>query len=125
MKDEEEMPANGTMFIGEKGKILNDRIMPESIAKEAEKLPKSLLRPQFPKGDIVIHEWVAAMKGGPAASCNFDVAGELTEVALLGNLATRTAKKIYWDPENLKIPNNEEANNLIREPYRSGWSLEE
>jgi hypothetical protein len=65
------------------------------------------------------------MKGGKPASCNFDVAGELTEVALLGNLATRTAKKINWDPINLQILNNEEANNLIQEPYRSGWSLEE
>jgi predicted dehydrogenase len=124
MGDDEEMPANGTMFIGEKGKILNDRIMPESIAIEAEKLPKTLPRPKYPEGDIVVQEWISAMKGGQPASCNFDVAGELTEVALLGNLATRTAKKIKWDPINLQIPNNEEANNLIREPYRSGWSLE-
>jgi hypothetical protein len=125
MNDDEEMPANGTMFIGEKGKILNNRVMPDSLAKEAEKLPKTLPRPQYPEGDIVVQEWIDAMKGGQPASCNFDVAGELTEVALLGNLATRTAKKINWDPVNLQIPNNEEANSLIREPYRSGWSLEE
>jgi len=124
LNDDEEMPANGTLFVGEKGKILNDRVLPESVAKKAEKMPKTLPRPQYPKGDIVVQEWITAMKGGQPASCNFDVAGELTEVALLGNIATRTGKKIYWDPENLTIPNSEEANGFIKETYRKGWSLE-
>ncbi len=123
LKDDEDLPANGTLFIGDKGKILNDRVMPESKIKEAESVPKTLPRPQYPKGDIVVQEWIEACKGGPPASCNFDVAGELTEIALLGNIATRTGKKIYWDPVNLKIPNNEEANNHIKESYRKGWSL--
>lgn len=125
LKDDEDMPANGTLFIGDKGKILNDRVIPENNRKAAEYLPKVLPRPEYPKGDIVVQEWITACKGGQPASCNFDVAGELTEIALLGNIATRTGKKIYWDPANLKITNNEEANGYIREPYRSGWSLTE
>lgn len=124
LKDGEEMPANGTLFIGDKGKILNDQVIPESKIKDAELVPKTLPRPQYPKGDIVVQEWITACKGGQPASCNFDIGGELTEVALLGNIATRTGKKIYWDPENLLIPNNEKANSYLRESYRKGWSLE-
>ena len=45
-------------------------------------------------------------------------------VASEGNIATRTGKIINWDPENLKIPNNEKANSYLRESYRKGWSLE-
>jgi hypothetical protein len=124
LQDDEEMPANGTLFIGEKGKILNDRVIPESKNREAETLPGTLPRPQVVEGDIVVQEWIKACKGGPAASCNFNTGGELTEIALLGNIATRTGKKIYWDPEKLEITNNSEANGYIRESYRSGWSLE-
>jgi hypothetical protein len=44
-------------------------------------------------------------------------------VALLGVLAIRTGKQLYWDPENLRITNETEANQYVNEPYRSGWSL--
>jgi hypothetical protein len=125
LRDEEEMPANGTLYVGEKGKILNDKVIPESKLKEAESIPKTLPRPQYQEGDIVVQEWISACKGGPPASCNFNVGGELTEIALLGNIATRTGKKIYWDPQNMKITNHEEANAYVREAYRSGWSLNE
>ncbi len=125
LRDDEEMPANGTLYIGEKGKILNDRVIPESKMNEAESLPRTLPRPLYPEGNIVVQEWINACKGGQPASCNFNVGGELTEIALLGNIATRTGKKIYWDPQNLKISNNEEANGYIHESYRSGWTLNE
>jgi len=125
LPDDEDMPANGTLYIGDRGIILNDEVIPEAKMKEAESVPKTLQRPQYSDGDIVVQEWITACKGGQPASCNFDVGGELTEIALLGNIAMRTGKKIYWDPQNLKITNNEEANNYIRESYRSGWSLSE
>ena len=125
LKDDEEMPANGTLYIGDKGKILNDRVIPENKMQEAENIPRTLPRHEYPEGDIVVQEWLAACKGGPSASCNFNVGGELTEIALLGNIAARTGKKIYWDPLNLKITNNDKANRYIRESYRTGWSLTE
>jgi predicted dehydrogenase len=124
LQDDEEMPANGTLFVGDRGKILNDKVIPENKRKEAKKLKNTLSRPEYPEGDIVVQEWINACKGGPAASCNFNTGGELTEIALLGNIATRTGKKIYWDPEKMEITNNSEANGYIRESYRSGWSLE-
>lgn len=125
LKDEEEMPANGTLYIGNKGKILNDSIIPENKMREAESIPRSIPRPEYPEGDIVVQEWITACQGGQPASCNFDVGGELTEIALLGNIATRTGKKIYWDPQNMRITNNDIANAYIHESYRSGWSLSE
>jgi hypothetical protein len=42
---------------------------------------------------------------------------------LLGNIAIRTGKKLYWDGDNMKITNDQAANEYIRQPYRSGWSL--
>ena len=75
-------------------------------------------------------EWVAACKGGPAAGSNFDRAGPLTEVVLLGNVALRvqpreklTRVKLKWDPEKFAFPNLTEAGTFLRRDYRSGWSL--
>lgn len=68
-------------------------------------------------------EWIDACKGGPAAGANFDHAGPLTEMVLLGNIAIRTGRKLYWDAENFKITNVPEANNLLHYEYRKGWTL--
>jgi len=115
-------PDQGNLYVGDKGKILggtrDGRIIPESKMKRYTPPRKTL-----PRGSSVTGEWIAACKGGGPASCNFDVAGLITEVVLLGNIAIRTGKKLYWDAENMRITNDEGANKYIREPYRSGWSL--
>ena len=119
-------PNEGNLYVGDKGKILggtNDgRLIPDEKMKAYRLPPKTLPRPDF-QGSLVTAEWIAACQGGQPASCNFDVAGLLTEVALLGNIAIRTGKKLSWDAEKLKFTNDEDANKYIREPYRSGWSL--
>jgi hypothetical protein len=67
--------------------------------------------------------WIDACKGGNPASSNFDYAGPLTEMVLLGNVALRTGKKIDWDGSNLKATNAPEANKYIKPVFRKGWSL--
>ena len=82
--------------------------------------------------------WVEACKGGPEPSSNFDYAGKLTEIVLMGNLAIRSffqmegegrnrkfpgRKKLLWDGENMRITNYEAANQFVKREYREGWSL--
>ena len=117
-------PRNGSMFVGEKGKILvNDaaspRIIPEAKMKET-KLPD----PFIPRSPGHKKEWLEAVRGGKAAGSNFtDFAGPLTEVVLLGNLAVRSGRKLQWDGRNLKATNCPEADKYIRRPYRKGWDF--
>jgi len=66
-------------------------------------------------------EWFAACKGGPAALSNFNVAGPVTEVVLLGQLALRAGTPIDWDAKNLKVTNNRDANQYVKTEYRKGW----
>ena len=68
-------------------------------------------------------DWLDACKGGTAASANFEYGARLTEIVLLGNVALRAGKKIYWDSVNLKARNVPEADRLIREPVRKGWEI--
>lgn len=120
------MPAEGNLYIGSKGKILggpsDGRIIPEEQMQRYGVPPKTAIR----KGtghDIIPAEWLDACRGGEPASCNFDVAGLLTEVVLLGNIAIRMNKKLSWDADRMRFTNDETANRYVREEYRSGWSL--
>lgn len=67
-------------------------------------------------------EWIAACKGGPKAFSNFDVAGPVTEVVLLGQVALRAGQAIDWDARRMKITNVRSANRFLRTKYRKGWS---
>ena len=66
-------------------------------------------------------EWINAIKEGRKANADFQYYGPLTEFVLLGNLAKRTQSKLYYDAENMKITNNDQANQLMHKEYRTGW----
>jgi hypothetical protein len=68
-------------------------------------------------------DWIRACKGGKPACSNFDYSGGLTEMVLLGNLAIRAGRKLYWDGPNMRVTNYPEANQFIRCSYRDGWTL--
>jgi hypothetical protein len=69
-------------------------------------------------------DWIRACKQGTPTGSNFEYAGLLTQVALLGNVALRfLGRKLLWDPENGKITNVPEANDFLHYEYRKGWSL--
>ena len=80
--------------------------------------PKTIPRVKGHRSD-----WVDACKGDGPASSNFDYSGPLTELVLLGNVALRTRKKIYWDGPNMKATNAPEADKYINPTFREGWSL--
>jgi predicted dehydrogenase len=113
-----ELPSSGNMYVGDKGVILGNRIIPEEKMKAYTPPPKTLPRRSGTWG-----EWVEAIRGGETASCNFDWAGVLTEAVLLGNIAIRTGKALDWDAEKMRFTNHEQANKYVDEPYREGWSL--
>ena len=46
-------------------------------------------------------------------------------MALLGNLAVRSGEVIEWDHKALKVTNVNAPNQLVQEPSRKGWELEQ
>ncbi|MHC4632311.1 MAG: Gfo/Idh/MocA family protein [Planctomycetota bacterium] len=118
MESGRELPNSGNMYVGDKGIILDNRIIPESKMKSYKLPPKTLKRRSGTWG-----EWVEAIRGGEPASCNFDWAGILTEAVLLGNIAIRTGGKLDWDAESMRFTNNDKANEYVKASYRSGWTL--
>lgn len=68
-------------------------------------------------------EWVAACKNGTQPGANFGYPAPLTEICLLGNIATRVDSCIEWDAPNMKVTNFADANQYVRTEYRKGWTL--
>lgn len=125
LKDGQQFGTNGTLFVGDKGKMFGYTIIPESLRKEFGKPPKVLARSPGHH-----QEWIDACKGGKPAGSNFDHAGPLAEAVLLGNVALRpeikeklTNKSLLWDGPALKFTNMPEANKYLHTEYREGWSL--
>ncbi|MCA0377642.1 MAG: Gfo/Idh/MocA family oxidoreductase [Gemmatimonadetes bacterium] len=119
--------GGGGVFIGEKGILFYEtygnkpRIYPESVAKKAEEVPKTLPRITVP------HEvnWIQAAKGEAQASSPFSYAAPLTESMLLGIAALRAGqgRKVRYDGANMTFTNASDANQYLTRVYRSGWEL--
>lgn len=71
-------------------------------------------------------EWIAAMKANDPsmAKSNFDYAAPLTELMLLGVIASVLGEgtSLTWDPATMKT-GNPEADKMVHHVYRDGWSL--
>ncbi|MDB6111342.1 MAG: iolG 1 [Pedosphaera sp.] len=124
--EKENFGQSGTIFIGDKGKIMCDeycdrpRLLPESSMADYKRPDPTI--PRVPENNPYL-DFARACKGGPAACSNFDVSGPFTEMVLLGNLALRIGKKIEWDSAKMRVKNCPEADQFIHAKYRKGWSV--
>ncbi len=119
------LPDNGVLYVGAKGKMFHGShggmptLLPGALHEQAKAVPKTMAR-----SPGHYEEWLEACKGGPRPVSNFDYAGPLTEIVLLGVLALRApGKRLEWDSENLKVRNAPELNEFVHTEYRKGWTL--
>jgi predicted dehydrogenase len=127
LEDSRRLGTNGALYVGDKGKILDGRLIPEARRKEYGRPPKTLERSPGHH-----QEWINACKGGKPAGSNFpDHAGLLAQVVLMGNIALRPVlkenrlfgTKLLWDAQEFKFTNVPEANQYLTKEYRQGWGL--
>ncbi len=138
LEDGKSIPAMGSMFVGDKGVILNNEIIPLKKMQEY-RTQKGLPQPQgeqrggrggFGAADA---EWLAAFKGGPASQGNFLNAANCSEAIALAMAAIRYSRKVFvpeqcapallWDQESMKFTNIADANQYLTRGYRDGWKL--
>lgn len=117
------MPEEGAMYVGSKGVLLTGgrgrfSLFPENQFRDFVPPPKTL-----PRSIGHYREFIEAAKGGKPTNCPFSFGGKLTELALTGAIAARTARVLEWDSQNLTFPNDSEANALVNPPKRAGYTL--
>jgi predicted dehydrogenase len=133
MGDERLNGEGGILYIGSKGKMLQDtygvqpRLLPKSL-HDSSGTPK-------PKLGRIAHQehemnWVEAIKGKAEISSPFEFAARLTEVMLLGVVALRAGGKIYYDGAKGRVTNTIKSGNREVDPneflgrnYREGFKL--
>ncbi len=130
------LPGSGCLLIGDKGKIFSPDdygsqfyviLKGESEFKSGNDHEVCKAVPQtIPRSPGHNKEWFDMMNDRKkAAYSNFEIAGYLTEIILLGCVALRVgvAKKMEWDGPKMRSPNLREAAKFVRRTYRKGWSL--
>ena len=120
-----QLHPNGVLYVGAKGKLHHashggmPELLPDALHEDAKKVPKTMTR-----SPGHYEEWLLACKGGPRPVSNFDYAGPLTEIILLGVLAMRApGTRIEWDGQTMEVKNAPELNAFIHAEYRKGWTL--
>ena len=124
--DNKELPIEGMMFVGSKGKILasfflkDPQLIPE---RRMRKHPPASVRNQDQQGGASpgMRQWISAVRGGPQSPSSFLNAGPISEAVNLYAVALRTGRKLLYDSESRKITNVAEANKYLYREYRKGW----
>jgi hypothetical protein len=130
--DRKPMPATGTMYVGDKGIILNNQLIPEKKMQEYREA-RNLTQQEGRRGGSGDSDWIQAFKGGKPSPGNFLNAAACSESIALAGVATRYSRKYFnenrttppleWDAQNMKITNLPEANQYLVREYRKGWEL--
>lgn len=127
------LPRSGCLVVGEKGKIFAPDDYGATFFVQLKGEEKFLhsgkheaiapIEESIPRSPGHYKEWVEMIKGGPAAYSNFEIAGYLTEIILLGCIALRVGEgvKMEWDGPNMRSPNCPEAERFVKRNSRTGW----
>ena len=128
-EDHKEFPAEGMMFVGDKGKIVagfrveRPRLIPEKRmgGRQAPEAPPR--RQQHEPGQISpgMRQWIAACRGGKQSPGSFLHSGAISDAVNLYAVALRTRQRLLYDAANMKITNVAEANKYLSREYRKGW----
>jgi predicted dehydrogenase len=119
----ENIESNGSLFIGEKGKIY----LPDPYGSSYKLLPAKQFEgfsappPTIPNSIGHHAEWIAGAKHGTPTGSNFEYATGLTEMVLLGNLALRLGKPVDWDARRMRVKGQPAADRMLRPEFRAGW----
>lgn len=133
---QEKLPGSGCLLIGEKGKLFSPddygsrfyvMLKNEKEFMSGENHDACKAVPQsIPRSPGHNQEWFEAMKSGnpSLAYSNFEIAGYLTEIILLGCIALRHGEghKIEWDGPAAQAK-NADVSGLVKRNYRKGWEI--
>lgn len=122
-----DFPRNtSAVVLGDRGGIRYGSHGATGVRIFPEEKMRAYKRPEPTLKRVASHhqDWLEAVRSGTQAGSNFDYGGPLTEIALLGVIATRLAGvKLQWDGPAMQFTNSQQANAMLDAPRRRGWEL--
>jgi hypothetical protein len=122
-----DFPAEGLMFVGDKGKILSSSFTltnPYVLSGDMN-LARDLDKNVSYERASGIQRFIDGVKDNKQTEGSFRHAWPITEAVNLYAAALRSGKILKYDASSRKITNAPEANSYLMREYRKGWSLEE
>jgi hypothetical protein len=109
----------GEIYASKPGALQLVKLIPEELDKEYKRPAKTI--PRIATSHCM--EWVECVKAGKQTSCNFEYGGNVSMIAMLGDIAIRNkGMKLHYDAKAGKFK-EAEANRLFQREYRKGWEL--
>ncbi len=127
------LPESGCLIVGEKGSIFSPddygsmffiKLEGETTFTNATKHEAALaVTESIPRSPGHYQEWIQMIRTGAPAYSNFEIAGYLTEIILLGCIALKVGEgvKMEWDGPNMRSPNCPQAERFVKRSERTGW----
>jgi predicted dehydrogenase len=120
---EDNGPAAGGEFIGDKGKIRigNDEVA--SNPPELADIPPEQLSVRLPAIDNHIRNLFDCIKSREQPISDVEAGHRSATVCHLGNIVRWVGRPLRWDPEKECFPGDEAANAYLDRPRRKGYEL--
>ncbi|MDI6451331.1 Gfo/Idh/MocA family oxidoreductase [Anaerobaca lacustris] len=125
VRDDKGLPAEGMMFVGDKGKILggfrcdNPRLLSPGAAGE---LSEDTAR--APRAWEHGSSWIETFRSGKPNCGDFTLAGPISDAFNLAAISLRLGgQRLIWDAAGGRIANPQSANKYLAREYRKGWEL--
>jgi predicted dehydrogenase len=122
--------THGVGFVGNNGTLVVDRggweVIPEHKNRQPQMERVELQKSSGRGLDLHMEDFIACIKNRnlePAAG--LQIGANVAQVAILGNIAFKTGRRLYWDGTAGRFDNDAEANSHLVPEYRAPWKLPE
>ncbi len=120
---EDNGPAAGGEFIGDRGKIRIGNNVVTSNPPELAKTSPEALTIRLPQIDNHIQNWFDCIKSRAKPIADVEIGHRSAILCHLGNIVRWVGRRLQWDPETETFPGDDQANQLLDRPRRKGYEL--
>lgn len=114
--------VNGYDFLPTRGQAVH-----KEVTFELEQFPDDKTEPDLEKhvAPAIRHhmaDWLHAVQSRGRPVADIEEGHTSTASCILANLALQTGRTLHWDSATGQVRGDEEANRLLRRPYRKPWT---
>jgi predicted dehydrogenase len=119
---------HGVAYLGENGTLVVNRdgweVIPEIKENQALMEAVPLTKPVEGGGlEKHVRNFLDCVKTREKPNADIEIGAHIARFAHLGNIAFKTGRKVFWDPEKQSFLNDDEANEMVKARYRSPWKI--
>ncbi|NLF72034.1 MAG: Gfo/Idh/MocA family oxidoreductase [Candidatus Anammoximicrobium sp.] len=120
---EKDVSAFGAIFVGERGRLVmhRGRFNTNPIAISQEPLGENDTR--LVKSDHHFQNWIDCIQSRQPPVADIEFGHRACTICHLANIARWVGRKLKWDPEQERFPDDDQANALLSRPQREGYRL--